>query len=145
MAFARGRQILDAVLVPNEAVDSRLNQNKPRILCKLDIEKAYDHVNWSYLLRLLEMMGFGQELIHWIKFCISTVSFSVLINGSPAGFFKAQRSLREGDPLSPLLFVIVMEGLNKKIKTTNLNGWIRGFDVARVGNDSLTGDSFTVC
>ncbi|WMV25761.1 hypothetical protein MTR67_019146 [Solanum verrucosum] len=137
MAFIKGRQIMDAVLVANEAIDSRVQQTKPGILCKLDIEKAYDHVNWEYLLRMLKKLGFGKKWIHWIKFCISTVSYSVLINGSPAGFFKAQRGLRQGDPLSPFLFIIAMEGLNSMFKTANLYGWIKGFEVARAGSDSL--------
>ncbi|XP_060190805.1 secreted RxLR effector protein 78-like [Lycium barbarum] len=128
---------MDVVLIANEAVDSRFKQMKPGILCKLDIEKTYDHVNWRYLLQVMEMMGFGQKWIQWIKFCISTASFSVLINGSPAGCFKAQRGLRQGDPLSPFLFLIAMEGLNNIIKTTKVNGWINGFEVARAGNESL--------
>lgn len=59
MTFLKGRQIMDVVFVANEVVESRLKQNKPGITCKLDIEKAYDHVNWSYLFNLLEKMGFG--------------------------------------------------------------------------------------
>lgn len=61
MAFIKDRQIMDVVLVANEAVDSRMKQKKSGILCKLDIEKAYDHVNWNFLLRLLEKMDFGQK------------------------------------------------------------------------------------
>ena len=56
-------------------------------MCKLDIEKAYDHVNWNFLFWLLEKMRFGSKLISWIQCCISIVSFSVLINGTPFGFF----------------------------------------------------------
>ncbi|KAH0658710.1 hypothetical protein KY289_027458 [Solanum tuberosum] len=137
MTFIKGRQIIDAVLIANEAVDSRTKQNKPGILCKLDIEKAYDHVNWKYLMKILEMMGFGQKWMNWIMFCISTINFSVLINGLPAGFFSSQRGLRQGDPLSPFLFLITMEGLNSMIKTTNTRGWLKGFDVSRDGAGSL--------
>lgn len=137
MAFIQGRQIMDAVLVANEAVGSRLTQRKPGILCKLDIEKAYDNVSWGYLLNIMQRIGFGQKWIKWVKYCISTVSFSVLINGTSAGFFKAQKGLRQGDPLSPFLFLLAMEGLNKMVKTANINGWLRGFDVAREGKESL--------
>lgn len=98
MTFIKGRQIMDAILTANEAVDSRQTQKKPVVLCKLD--KAYKRVNWKFLLSMLQQMGFGVKWIKWIKFCISTVKFSVIINGSPEVFFQAQRGLRQGDPLS---------------------------------------------
>ncbi|XP_055814707.1 uncharacterized protein LOC129884435 [Solanum dulcamara] len=72
-------------------------------------------------------MGFGHKWNQWIKFCISTVNFSILINGSPTGYFNSQRGQRQGDPLSLFLFLLVMEGLNNMIKTANREGLLRGF------------------
>ena len=59
-AFVEGRQILDAILIANEVVDSRLKSNEGSVLCKLDIEKTYDHVNWKFLFAVLRKMGFGE-------------------------------------------------------------------------------------
>ena len=93
-AFVEGRQILDASLIANEAIHSMQKSGGGGILCKLDIEKAYDHVNWSFLFWLMEMMGFGAKWISWIQWCIGTVSFSILINGTSSRFFQSSRCLR---------------------------------------------------
>ena len=106
-AFVQGRQILNAVLIANEVVDSILRRKEKLILCKLDIEKVYDHIRWDFLLQILERMGFGLKWISWIKWCISTASFSVLFNGSPTGFFRSSRGLRQGDPLTPIFLLSV--------------------------------------
>ncbi|WMV55675.1 hypothetical protein MTR67_049060 [Solanum verrucosum] len=128
---------LRATLLANELVDSKVKQNVPGVLCKLDIEKAYDHVNWVFLLKILRDMGFGNKWINWINFCISTVKFSLIINGSPEGFFQSQRGLRQGDPMSPFLFILAMEGLNFMIRRARENGWIRGFCANRTMGNAM--------
>uniref|UniRef100_A0A2N9GZQ1 Reverse transcriptase domain-containing protein n=1 Tax=Fagus sylvatica TaxID=28930 RepID=A0A2N9GZQ1_FAGSY len=82
-------------------------------------------------------MDFGNKWQEWIRACISTVRYSVLINGSPAGFFGSSRGLRQGDPLSPLLFLLVMEILSKILKKVEASGLIRGFQATRRGGEGL--------
>ena len=141
-AFVEGRQIMDTVLIANEAIDSILKSNNGAILCKLDIEKAYDHVDWSFLLAVLGKMGFGGRWCNWIKWCLSTVSFSVLVNDSPTGFFQGSRGLRQGDPLSPYLFIIVMEAFSCLMKIAVVGGFLTPCIVrGRRGSDY----TFIVC
>ena len=121
-----GRQILDASLVANEAIDSILKSNRCGLVCKLDIEKVYDHVNLDFLFCVLRKMAFGDKWIGWIRWCISTASFSILINGSPTGFFQISRGLRQGDPLLPYLFVIAMEALSCLLDRARARGFLEG-------------------
>lgn len=81
-AFIEGRQIIDVTLIVDEAIDFMLRSNSIRVICKLDIGKAYDHVNWGYLLAILDEMGFGKKWIKWIKWCIFTTIFLVLVSGT---------------------------------------------------------------
>ena len=79
------------------------------MLCKLDIEKAYDQISWKLLFAVLQEMGFGRKWMSWIKWCITIALFSILVNNSLTGFFRSSRGLRHGDPFSLYLFVLGMK------------------------------------
>ena len=128
-AFVKGRHILDFVLIAYECLDSRLKAGGLGVLCKLDIEKVYDHVNWEFLMFLLQQCGFPKKWRRWIWSCISTIKFSILINGCLFDFFGSSRGLRQGDPLSHFLFDIVMEALSRMLVATTVVGQFLGFTV----------------
>ena len=125
------------MLIVNECLDSRVKTCWLGILCKLDVEKAFDHVNWGFLMQLLEWNGFSAKWRRWIFFCISIVRFSILINGFPCGFFESSRGLRQDDPLPPLLFVLVMEALGRVLDKAVHHGHMPGFGVGRLEGISL--------
>ncbi|RVW40846.1 putative ribonuclease H protein [Vitis vinifera] len=101
------------------------------LICKLDIEKAYDSVNWHFLMRVLQKMGFGAKWREWMWSCISTAKFSVLVNGEPAGFFSSSKGLRQGDPISPYLFFMGMEVLSAFIRRAVEGRFISGCNIQR--------------
>ena len=125
-AFIKGRQILDASLIANEVIDSWQKRGEKGLICKLDIEKAYVSINWQFLLKVIQKMGFGSKWMGWMWSCISTAKFSVLVNGVPARFFSSSKGLRQGGPLSPYLFVMGMEVLSVLITRAVEGGFIYG-------------------
>ncbi|XP_071705361.1 uncharacterized protein [Rutidosis leptorrhynchoides] len=121
-AFIPGRRISDNILVTQEIMKNyHLDRGTPRCAFKVDIQKAYDTVDWKFLENILLYFGFHRTMIKWIMKCVSTTSFSININGELHGYFKGKRGLRQGDPLSPYLFTLVMECLTLMIKRNVLH------------------------
>ena len=100
---------------------------------KLDMSKAYDQVEWSYLGKIMEKMGFCERWVSLVLECISTVSYLILVNGETKGDIRPSRGLRQGDPLSLYLFLLCSEGLNRMLQQAASNDKIRGFSLCKRG------------
>ncbi len=126
-AFVEGNQILDLDLKANEVLEGRVCSKVLGIICKLDTKKAYDHVNWEKHPSFIELYRFGEK---WrLNMCISSIRFSILIIARPADFFASSRGLRQGDLLSPLFFILVMEVLSKTLNRAVGEGWLTGITI----------------
>ncbi|KAJ9555885.1 hypothetical protein OSB04_010499 [Centaurea solstitialis] len=117
-AFIPCRRISDNILLAHELMEGYGRQvGAPRCSFKIDIQKAYDSVDWRFLCMILDRMGFHPIMRHWIMEIVCTTSFSVMVNGDSHGFFKGGRGLRQGCPLSPYLFTLVMEAFSSLFKS----------------------------
>lgn len=93
-AFVERRQILDAVLIANEVVDEKKRSREEGVVFKIDFEKAYDYVDWDFLDHVLERKGFSLRWRSWMRGCLSSETFAILVNGNAKGWVKAFRGLR---------------------------------------------------
>ena len=122
---------MDAVLIANEVVDEKRRLGDEGVVFKIDFEKAYDHVDWSFLEHVLERKGFSSKWRSWMRGCLSPTCLAVLVNGSAKGWVKALRGLRQGDPLSPFLFTLVVVVLSRLMFKVEEKGLTEGFLVRR--------------
>ncbi|XP_043700381.1 uncharacterized protein LOC122651120 [Telopea speciosissima] len=138
MAFVEGRSISENVLIAHEAFHHLRHMKRERnylATVKLDMQKAYDRIEWAFLSRILQKMGLCGKWVQLISQCVSTVSYSFLLNGVQKGSIQPSRGIRQGGPLSPSLFVLCTECLTSLISGVVENGSLSGL---RIKNSSPT-------
>ncbi|XP_021991435.1 uncharacterized protein LOC110888201 [Helianthus annuus] len=132
-AFISGRYILDGPLIVNEVQNWIKRVKKKAFILKIDFEKAYDNINWNFVLDILAQMGFSDKWCLWIKGVITSARASILVNGAPTSEFKCHKGMRQGDPISPFLFFIVMEALSCMISKACSLGIVKGVSLPNSG------------
>ncbi|KAA0058887.1 reverse transcriptase [Cucumis melo var. makuwa] len=122
MALVKDMHITDAILIANEAIDMWKKQKIRGFVFKIDIEKAFDRISWKFIDFMLKKKGFPKKWRQWTKSCITMVQYSILINGKPYGKIKPKRGIRQGDLISPFIFVLAVDYLSCLLKhLKNLN------------------------
>ncbi|XP_038695493.1 uncharacterized protein LOC119992773 [Tripterygium wilfordii] len=133
-AFIKGRLITENVIVAYEALHTMSFLAKSRtnyMAVKLDMSKAYDRVEWNFLKEVMARLGFSGKWQWWIMRCINSVSYRILINGSTTDIIHPTRGIRQGDPLSPLLFVLCTEALSSNLQRAHEANMFRGVPFGR--------------
>ncbi|GKV44012.1 hypothetical protein SLEP1_g51241 [Rubroshorea leprosula] len=124
---------MDGVVIANEVVDEAKRKKKKSFMLKIDFEKAYDKVSWNFLDYMMKRMGFCNTWRNWIRECLRISLVSAFVNGSLTRQFVVSRGLRQRDPLSPFLFLIITEGLNGLISAASQKGLLEGTEVGSRG------------
>ena len=131
-AFVPERFILDNVMIAIEVVHHMKVCKRIRdknVALKLDISKAYDRIDWFYLKEVMLKMGFDSKWVQWIMMCVETVDYFVIVNKQLVGPIIPGRGLRQGDPLSPYLFILCAEGLSALIRKAERSGDLHGVSI----------------
>ncbi|PRQ29705.1 putative RNA-directed DNA polymerase [Rosa chinensis] len=130
-AFIPSRLITDNTLAANELAHFIHNKRagEEYMALKLDLSKAYDRLEWGFLQKVMERMGFAHSWVKMIMQCVSSIRYSFLVRGKPLGYVVPSRGLRQGDPLSPYLFLLGAEGLSALLKKKAELGVLPGISI----------------
>ena len=122
-AFIPGRSIHDNILITSEIMHKfrKVKGKTAWVALKLDMKKAYDRLEWDFIKNCLHQYGFHNRFINLIMECITTVSYSLLVNGESVGMIKPTRGIRQEDPLSPYIFILCMEIMSSMLSTIAQN------------------------
>lgn len=136
--FIQGKKILDVILIANEVVDEAKRMNNEILLFKVNFEKAYNSVNLNYIDSMTIHMNFANLLRKWISECVKMATASTLVNGLLTEEFSIERGLRQGDTLSPFLFLLAAKGFNVLMNALVNANLYRGYSVDRQGDVQLS-------
>ena len=125
-AYVKGRNNFDAVRTINDIMDYTNFYNLPGLMVTIDFEKAFDSLSWNFLIKTLEKFNFGKSFIQWVRILYTNISSCIMNNGVATPLFSIGRGVRQGDPLSPYLFILALETLLASIKQ---NPDIKGIEV----------------
>lgn len=132
-AFIPGRMITDIIIISHEvfhALKAKKRQSKYYMTLKTYITKAYDRLELSFLEETMGQIGFNEKGIQWIMQCVTTVSYSMLVNGVPKGFIRPTRGIRQGDPLSPYLFILCAEVFSHMMNMAEKKKKLQGIKIS---------------
>ncbi|WVZ96532.1 hypothetical protein U9M48_042161 [Paspalum notatum var. saurae] len=136
-AFMPGRNIMEGVIILHKTIHELQSKKLNGVILKIDFEKAYDKVNWSFLQQTLRMKGFCQQWCLWIKKFVTGGSVGIKVNDDIGHYFQSKKGLRQGDPMSPILLNIVADMLSILIKRAKDDSQIRGI-IPHLADDGLS-------
>jgi len=120
---------MDGIILSNEVIHSLKILKNPGMILKLDLSNAFDKLSWTYINQILLAFGFSATWTQWIMNLISSPCFSIMLNGSPSAPFRPSHGIRQGDPLSPFLFVLMAEGLSGLLHSAISSHTLKGISL----------------
>ena len=124
--FISGRQISDNILMVQEAIHSSTKRGEPSMAIILDLANAFDRLSHYFILMVQKKFGFPPTFINQVQSCINSPWIALLVNGRPTDFFKASRGIRQGCPLSPFLYILVVNSFSRRLSRLQDEGLLRG-------------------